>query len=377
MKNVLSFLLLFPSIYSAGQFTFATDQDNLILPNVLNEDRNYTQGTSFTLADDRLAGTFLYSPIKLLAKRNGIHRAAMVTTFSLAATGFTPEDLKLKSPVVGDRPYSFLLFLSTSMTFRNSTLPRQTRFAYETFRMNYGMFGGNLGREFQSYAHLHLILGRPDPQGWGNQISEGGCPTILIDYSRFKPLVFLKGNFRSNNHSISVNAMDSTRQHFDIGFNFGGSVGYYDRMYSGLYMRLGWLRIANQFGWFNSTAAMGSAHYMVVNASGILEPRKKRREAFFYANMTGNIILRNSMLQGQRFWPSEYTLENNQVTNGVMYYEYGLGFTFPLKDKISRSSVDRNIQLLLKQCHRTAEFRSAQFSPRWHHWGGIAVTFPI
>src|SRR5690606_27668649 len=142
----------------------------------LNEDRNYTQGTSFTYSHRDLLKGFLFKPITLLAKIDDVDDE-FSSSFSVAGTAFTPLKIDSINPIVGDRPFSFLFYISTSGTFVKSKdigVHGRSIDIYKTFRINYGMLGTRLGYEFQSLAHRSIVVGRPkDPKGWSHQISNG------------------------------------------------------------------------------------------------------------------------------------------------------------------------------------------------------------
>ena len=234
---------------TSGTFSVLIDQDVFFFsdPN-LNEDRNYTQGTAFVYSNPDLMKSPFFWPLRKVEKylektnRSGNPIQRMNASFGLGGTAFTPLKIDSMNPIVGDRPFAFLFYASTSAGFvKTKEFHRHgetvTRKIYNTYTMNVGLFGTNLGYQFQGFAHKYIIKGRPeDPFGWNTQISQGGSPTLLLQYNRFRPL-FSVGDALFN---------DGDKSLLDLGWNFGGSVGYYDRVFNDLYLRLGFINKSNQ-----------------------------------------------------------------------------------------------------------------------------------
>ncbi|HYG52461.1 MAG TPA: lipid A-modifier LpxR family protein [Flavobacteriales bacterium] len=353
-----------------GSFTIATDQDFLFFfPKSKNEDRNYTQGSSFTYSHPRLYRSVFFSPFRLIKKLDDRNMREYSSSIAICGTGFTPRAIDSLLPVVGDRPFAFVLYLSTSQVFRKDKLiskfrsdETQTLPIYHTFTINYGVFGTNLGYEFQTYAHAHLIKGRPEPYGWVNQISKGGSPTLLIAYNKFRPVPWFSDRtyIDSKHHSV-----------VDMGWNFGGSTGYYDRMYTGLYARLGYLLPDNIARWNGGWNALNSANLQEEK----FEEKKKVMECFIYGRITGSFMFRNSMLVGQRFVPSIYTMQPEWTKTGLLEYEWGLTFNF--ENKRGTENAFRSTSLTLRSVYRSAEFDSHLFPERWHYFGGLSLSIPV
>lgn len=407
-----------------GSFFIHTDQDYFFLfPASLNEDRNYTQGTCFTYSHEDLNESFFFWPVKKLGELNK-GKELYSSSFSLGGTAFTPLCLDSIDPIVGDRPFSFLLYVSTSSTYskQKSVTKRCTNQdktnkvieTYHTFNINYGLFGTKLGYEFQSFAHKYLVRGRPeDPKGWNNRISKGGAPTILIEYNRFRPLfgidVFKKKNLED-------------RSLFDVGWNFGGSVGYYDRINTGLYARLGYLKKSNQAKWNGMWSALSSASYQtllknknmtdststtnsktdtidndsiankntepeVKDSSHTVEQEKPKcpkfknfianvPEIFLFGRAGTTLMLRNSMLVGQRFFGNnEYVLDSTWPNTFLLEFEWGAAFNFECKRK-----GDTGISswaIVLRTMYRSPEFDSRIFPTRWHYFGSAGICIAV
>jgi len=363
--------------YTPGTFTILTDQDFLyVTPRSKNEDRNYTQGTAFIYANLALLRSPFYWPLKkigdysnrLAGKQDKDAFEAVNSSFALGGTAFTPRIIDSINPVVGDRPFAFLFYVSTSATFaRDKTFARfkknKTITVYHTYTINGGMFGTNLGYEFQSFAHKHIVQGRPtDPKGWHTQISNGGSPTILLEYSRFRPLLSFP--------SAEMMGKHSSRSIVDLGWNFGGSVGYYDRVFNSLYARVGFLKRDTQAKWNGCFSSLNNASYQKTDPS---DNFWDKLEVFGYGKLTSTFMFRNAMLVGQRFHKNEYTLDPDWVKTAVFELEWGVVVAFEYEHK----GEPRSYALLFRQVMRSPEFDSKLFPVRSHYFGSLGLIIPV
>lgn len=358
-----------------GNFAIQIDQDFLFrFPHSNNEDRNYTQGTAFTYSHPKLINSIFLFPLKLLAynRIDPAKKKPYSSSIAIGATAFTPRKIDSINPVIGDRPFSFLFYVSTSATYstskniiRNNSNGRRSAIdIYHTYTINYGMFGTRLGYEFQSFAHKNIVKGRPtDPKGWNHQISAGGRPTILVEYNRFRPLLSI--------------AADKTEQPvvkriFDVGWNFGGSIGYYDRIFTGLYARVGLLKAYNQARWNGGWSSLTGASYQKLKAK---KERILKPEVFLYGRFNTTIMLRNSMLVGQRYFKSEYTLDPSWVKTFLYEYEWGVVAAVERQRKGERSP--RTWAVVFRTMYRSPEFDSKIYPVRWHYFGSVGILVPV
>jgi hypothetical protein len=91
----------------------------------------------------------------------------------LSGTAFTPESLRAVGPVVGDRPYAFLLAWTVS---RSTPVGADAGHAF-TSDFTFGTIGSRLGRNVQRFIHhtSRSMSGDStpyDPKGWSNQIMD-------------------------------------------------------------------------------------------------------------------------------------------------------------------------------------------------------------
>lgn len=353
-----------------GNFAIQIDQDFLFrFPFSKNEDRNYTQGTAFTYSQPNLIKSFFFWPLRKIAEDKKKANTHYSTSLSIGATAFTPRIIDSINPVIGDRPFAFLFFISTSTTFirQKNIIRKRTEDqiipidVYHTFNITYGMFGTRLGYEFQSFAHKTIVKGRPtDPKGWKHQISSGGCPTILLEYNRFRPL-------------ISLPAKEENAQRiFDLGWNLGGSIGYYDRLFTGFYARLGLLKNYNQARWNGGWSSLNGASYEKENPEKV---KKSKPEIFLYGKLNTVLMFRNSMLLGQTIKKSEYTLEPSWPKTALLEYEWGIVCSIE-KQRIGEQS-PRTWAAIFRTVYRSPEFDSRIFPVRWHYFGSIGLLIPV
>jgi Uncharacterized protein conserved in bacteria (DUF2219) len=360
-----------------GNFSIHIDQDFLFFfPKSRNQDRNYTQGTAFTYSHPNLIHTFFFYPVKKIAF-NKVNRSESKkpysSAFAIGATAFTPLKIDSANPIIGDRPFSFLFFLSTSTTYStNKTAVRNKRNGnatkvhtiYHTWNINYGMFGTRLGYEFQSFAHKKIVVGRPiDPKGWTHQISAGGRPTILLEYNRFKPLF---------SWDLDTEEKPVVKRLFDVGWNIGGSVGYYDRIFSGFYARIGLLKAYNQARWNGGFSSLTGASYQKMKQKKV---KNLKPEVFMFGRFNSTLMLRNSMLMGQRFFKSTYTMEPSWVKTILWEYEWGLVAAVEHTRKNERSP--RTWAFVFRTVYRSPEFDSGLFPVRRHYFGSAGILFPV
>lgn len=91
---------------------------------------------------------------------------------------FTPKDhLAADDVVYGDRPYASLFFLSAGRRY----VSPESDAAYSS-SLTFGIMGLDAARSVQHA--LHSLTGSVQPQGWSNQVSAGGEPTLRYSTAR-------------------------------------------------------------------------------------------------------------------------------------------------------------------------------------------------
>lgn len=381
IKQTLIFKLILLSIFNVkGQdersFTCIIDQDFFYLSPSKNEDRNYTQGTSFTISDNTLYNTLLFAPFKgynnlraKIIKRKSVN--SVMSSLSLLGTAFTPRIIDSVSPIIGDRPFAFLL--ATSFNNINRIGDKFGHGSnYEAITFNVGLIGTDIGYDFQSFAHINIVKGRPaDPIGWNTQISKGGKFTLLLNYERIKFFSL----FPSKTQGWGI----------DGSINLGGSFGYYDRAYLVTYIRLGYLNQFNMPNWafFGNALATASKNSTPINPDTSLSNLNKKRkyegcELFGFARMTNNFMFRNSLLVGQRYVNDDiYTLKNNWTN--IFFYDIDFGIAFGLYwiKNPNEDAKHKFLRVIYKNTIRSPEFDSGIFARRSHYFGSIGFQISI
>jgi hypothetical protein len=155
--------------------------DNDILA---ESDRDYTGGIALTLSGRR-AQEYLFS---LEGVRNwldgllGIHRRyAPQPHFQLHSVQygtmlFTPEDITEPAPIFDDRPYGSLFFIAnTELT----VAPSDDKAWLST--LTFGFLGLDAAEYIQKA--IHALTDSDVANGWDNQISSGGEPTLMYTLS--------------------------------------------------------------------------------------------------------------------------------------------------------------------------------------------------
>jgi len=134
---------------------------------------------------------------------------------TFGCTAFTPRRLEIAAPILNDRPYASLLFLSVS----RATVDPYARRMIKT-DLTIGMLGLNIAKSVQTSIHTSRRRNHPgsltpyDPQGWPNQISNGGEPTLKYTAK------FLQNLSASAAHDLTLHTEGS------LGYYTNGAVGF-------------------------------------------------------------------------------------------------------------------------------------------------------
>lgn len=334
-------------------FTFTTDQDVL---SAYNEDRNYTMGLQLFYSAPRFfeetnASYFFITPFlrRGLDKICGIsnlwesHRAGnYVSTFGIESGAFTPLDLELKRPDTLDRPYgSILSLVSSRITTFNDSGSKHPFSLYSSFHL--GVLGTHVGKAVQSHIHENMWLGstRPVPQGWNNQISDGGELTALYTVGYLAPVFGLSHPQIDNHHLVQLIT------------DLSASVGYYTNIAAQLQFRIG---LFNTPYWVST----GNTSSISQSTQG---NSKRWIQAFVFGQLNTRYVLYNALLQGQ-FRKNSFDLSRSEISPIVFNYEMGIFIS--IRDRL-------NI------IYKPLMFRSNEMltRERSHIWSGISLTYII
>lgn len=318
-----------------------------------NEDRDYTMGVAFErfrqLNETESAADWL-SPVHDVF--DGWHEAfhgwldtaqdgqqpgqstatpATAKSFMLGVQAFTPDNLSASAPVLNDRPYSSLLFFSNKRVHA-----WQNRATGSDLRI--GILGLNITRQVQTWLHrrYRASTGKDmpvDPQGWGNQISDGGELTALYRLASTERLSGSKG----------CDCLD-----WDLSFNKGLSLGYQTNAHLGFSGRAGKI---DSKPWTLPWDAINRGNFI---------PSTSNDELYAWAAWRGRLVAYDALLQGQ-FRNSEFTINSGDIKRLV--YESAVGVTAAWRSFAFTASMNLKTGEISGEADRT------------HFWGGLSVNY--
>lgn len=335
--------------FTSGSFFMEND---LFVRGAVDEDRNYTGGFAF-----RFNGSFVHA-YHLDAALRGLDRLTRADkkhqewqdrreySLLIFGTAFTPDDLRARHPVIGDRPYASLLGVSV----RRVSIEPNTLDEAWTSELVLGALGTPVARNVQTTIHRRLRarsgLTTPyDPQGWHNQISDGGEPTALyrVEYER---------------RLLGDRSDDDSRKHFQITSGLGGSAGYYTNLYALTNARIGWFT-SNFWSFDPNAITVGAQATRRRDAATQAVTPPLPWELFLFGGARPKLDIYDALLQGQ-FRNSVYTVG---IKHGTLEWDLGIAAYIPLlRTQLSWNAL----------AGRTPEFKG---STRSHEWGSIVVTY--
>lgn len=257
------------------------DQDLLIGFMELNEDRNYTMGIGASLRGKRVDSSwnFLNTAMEHInsvwAPNRGMD-GEIFNSFSFGVTAFTPRDLRARTAVIGDRPYSSLLYLETSRQWLDSPQGKKNLYflvdeVVET-KLTFGVLGLELGEKFQAEVHRHFAQNRI-PEGWEHQISDGGEPTVKYQYQKRKLIP-----------SLATFELGKGKS-YDVSYRYKVEAGYYTGAAAGIDFRYG--KIRSGF-WHHDGNPMSSANKNESFRGGSF---LDHQDSYFWLSSTVNLVV--------------------------------------------------------------------------------------
>lgn len=270
-------------------------------------------------------------------------------TRMLSGTAFTPEDLTERRPIVGDRPYAFLLGWTTKVVF----VPREESAQVAITReVTVGTIGSPIGRFVQRTIHYAGRAGNGtdsphDPVGWPNQIlnSPTGIPTVRYryDYARLLAGCPCESSYQGT-RSIELVA------------NGGIEGGYYTDAYAGGRIRIG--SFSHGFWQFEGNPLGGGSR-----GPGLTG----RLEWFAYGSFAQRAYAYNALLQGYGNLLSKHRLGREDIRSFAAEWNVGVS--------VARIAADGRTKWELvyeEEAGRSPEFYGP--NARRHSWGGIFLT---
>ncbi|GHF11567.1 hypothetical protein GCM10017044_01690 [Kordiimonas sediminis] len=329
---------------SICSMSFHIDQDLFLpIPN-LNEDRDYTMGFMLSWNGDKTKGfsrfgykllDVIHAPLQPLMTN---FRNTYYTT-SVGISAFTPDDLTAVDPITEDRPYASLLYLTTSQVYAN---PGNDE-AFET-SLTLGALGLPLAEWGQTGFHKAWrgVTGDEepfDPEGWHNQVSDGGEPTMMYRAAWYRRVPTDRFKF------------------LDIAYSAEATLGYMTSASAGIVMRLG--QIDKSTPVWN---VVNAANYQS-NTNQYVAVRQRQHQVYFLAGLRGSLVGYNALLQCQ-FRDSAHCLSSDQVKDFVFDVSAGFGWTF---------GRDQSKNLIFTCNSRTTEHVLTE--KRTHHWCGFNISW--
>ena len=331
------------------------EQDVLLEFTGLNSDRNYTQGLGIMASSGnlrkRLDKTFHL-------RNHPTYSYQLPAKIGIQIAGFTPDELRDSLPIIGDRPYSSVIFLSL----------HDSRVDQENFRMrSWSFYIGALGiPDVAKNAQTAIHKGQNNnntqppynPMGWHNQISHGGEPTAMVVYQT-KQLINTKPIAIESASNTTPNAK-KIRHQLVSSMTING--GYITQFTYGLDYRFGRINLRN---WYqDSQWAMDPVAVAVAqvddNKVNYFKNRYSGFELFGFVGIKSGLMLYNASLHGQ-FKNSAYRLP---------YEDTGF-FT-----NVGRAGITGNFKHIGVSVY--GAWKSSEIMTpfaRIHSWGGISLNF--
>jgi hypothetical protein len=311
-------------------FAVYLDQD-LFVPGV-NEDRDYTMGVAVEFFADDGPLYQLDGFVRWFAKLAGlpVGGADAYRSYLLGSVTYTPEDLSRSDPIFDDRPYASLLYLSNKRVVAEGD--RAVAVDFQA-----GLLGTALAGDFQDQVHqwwrdLTDSSEPVAPQGWHNQISDGGELTARVRFAEARLIPAL-----------------SQAPWADVAWGWDASLGYQTNASLGLSARLG--HLASPF-W--------TIPFDPVNRGTFL-PAHGADELYVWGAARGRVIAYDVLLQGQ-FRDSVVTVDSGDVSRLV--WEGALGVTKSWQ----------TLQLTFAVNAKSAEIDRG-VADRNHYWGGLYLNW--
>ncbi|EHJ04957.1 MULTISPECIES: lipid A deacylase LpxR family protein [Marinobacter] len=278
-----------------GDSVLALSTDNdLFAPT--QTDRDYTAGLAITYSSN--SQEFIDNPVSqvsqgldglLLPIVGGSVEIPESAALEFGAYGFTPEEISASDIDRSDRPYSSLVYMSSSQSYESPGAGSGW-----TTSMTVGILGLDAFKAGQNA--VHKVVGSDRANGWDHQISEGGEPTFRYSAAYHQYL-------------------DASQPDQQYKVTYFGSVGYLTEFGAALVFRDG--LISSPDNRFNpELMAYGE------RAPGVSAPGGS--ESYFWGGLSVKARAYNAFLQGQ-FRDSDHELTANDLN--ILLAEVWGGYT--------------------------------------------------
>lgn len=267
-------------------------------------DRDYTAGFALTYAGPRATGRWNLLDRSLSALNSAFLDQAgkggdLDAAVEFGLYGFTPQDLTRREVIRDDRPYSSLVYLSSS---RSHPIPG-SRNGWTT-SLTLGVLGLGLFEAGQNA--IHPIVGSEAAEGWDHQVSEGGEPT-----------------FR---YSVAYHDyLENSRPDSQFKLTYYGSVGYLTEAGVALVFRDG--LISSPDNRFNPELG-------IYGERSLLPAMEGAHESYLWGGVAAKGRLYNAFLEGQ-FRHSDHEIARSDLRHWLLEAWVGYTHTFFQDYKLS------------------------------------------
>ena len=322
--------------------TFRFDNDMLDLFG--NDDQNYTYGASWTWGKCKAIHHPLYAEWATDWLSLDAFSRGKTHNFEIALTNFTPDRLDLERPIYNDRPYASLLSATSTVYGLH---PSDDSISYGV-SFTYGFLGLPLGEALQSTWHdvLRNTFNNKEPyhpQGWDNQIGNGGELTAKIEYSIHKKY----GSFIKDDSEI-------------VGYA-SANLGYYTMASVGLLWHSNAQYISHGYDAFNLANPVGAGTESSVDQEP--PPAFEMNTFEYFFGLRATAMGYNALLQCQGgSTGSAVCLDEDDIERGIA--EFTAGLSFPVGDKV---------YVVISWHARTNEHKLGGKYERDHTWGGFTL----
>lgn len=295
-------------------------------------DRDYTGGSGLSYSGPELEGNWNL-PRRLLGGINRLlfdgalaREHGVDTSLEIGTYAFTPDDIERPDVVANDRPYSSLVYISTSQNYQQPG----SQNSWST-SLTLGALGLSLFEAGQNA--VHPITGSRDANGWRHQISDGGELTLRysVAYHDYLP---------------------SRRPDARFKLTYFGSAGYLTEAGAALVFRDG--LISSPDNRFNPELGAYGEHARI--STGSTAP-----ENYFWGGIALKVRLYNAFLEGQ-FRNSDHTISRSDLNPVIA--EAWAGYTHSL-------SASYKLSYFLRI--QSPEIRTGEAS-RVVSWGGFVLS---
>lgn len=319
-------------------------------------DRNYTMGASYMGSQKGIPKNCpalkLLGELSFVNQLTGINDKGfqndMQSNWVIGSSAFTPKDITSSAPSFQDRPYASLLYFGTGYR----TVPKLNAVITET-QLRLGILGTSFARVVQTGIHRWCCADRL-PQGWDNQIGDGGSPTFLYHMRRLKPFI---------NHSARENLT------YSLLASGGFEVGYYTRALAGLSLFYGTEKADFDCSYLNPVMALPSA-----GVTGNELHCTKGSGFSFWVDYELSAFAYNELLQGSLLGHNNVMYSRSEMETFVQKINAGFELTGLLRS-VGILTKTTDFRTYLTGSWRSRDLRNIPDNS--HSWGGVILSWTL